>query len=239
MTYALDMCISKVFRHIRSMTQINLRQQTQLLFDTLSSKYDDNSNANRFYDAPVERFLLDHIQPGMRILDVGCGTAPFTRNLTSSVDVVGIDVSPSMLEIAKLHRPSGVFVEHDCRQPLPASLGVFDIIISSSCLEFVEEIETVLDHLSHSLAKTGIMFFTVAERRSGVLFHDQRTQIIPSKLAVGQQIYARFWSFSELASILEKLHLTPRQYEYGPGWRLNTDGTPVIIYYGYWITMRG
>ena len=220
-------------------SQVNLRQQTQLLFDTLSNRYDDNSRSNRFYDGPVERFLRDYIQPGMRILDVGCGTAPFTRDLISSIDVVGIDVSPAMLAIANLHRPLGRFIEHDCRNPLPASLGVFDIIISSSCLEFVEDIETVLGHLSQSLSKTGIMFFTVAERRAGVPFHDQRTQIIPSKLAVGQQIYARFWSFSELAVILEKLRLTPAHYEYGPGWRLNTGSTSVIIHYGYWITMRG
>src|SRR5881398_2266226 len=43
-----------------------------------------------------------HLKAGMTILELGCGTGYFTRELTrSGADIVAIDVSPELLEIAK------------------------------------------------------------------------------------------------------------------------------------------
>ncbi|KAL2150990.1 hypothetical protein VTH82DRAFT_6088 [Thermothelomyces myriococcoides] len=52
-------------------------------------------------------FLLDRLQlrPGMRVLDVGCGTGNLTAHIASLVgsegSVVGVDPSPERLEIAR------------------------------------------------------------------------------------------------------------------------------------------
>ena len=46
--------------------------------------------------------LSSHLGPGMRVLELGCGTGYFTRELARSrADVIAIDVSPELLEIAK------------------------------------------------------------------------------------------------------------------------------------------
>ena len=48
------------------------------------------------------KMLGSHLEPGMRVLELGCGTGYFTRELAhSGADVIAIDVSPELLEIAK------------------------------------------------------------------------------------------------------------------------------------------
>ena len=46
--------------------------------------------------------LSSHLKPGMNVLELGCGTGYFTRELArSEANIVAIDVSPELLEIAK------------------------------------------------------------------------------------------------------------------------------------------
>jgi SAM-dependent methyltransferase len=67
-----------------------------------------------FYDALVEdkaqrsevlRRVIEKLEPGGRILDLGCGTGIFeeliSTNPSTFTQVVGIDISPEMIEISK------------------------------------------------------------------------------------------------------------------------------------------
>ena len=48
------------------------------------------------------KMLSRHLGPGMSVLELGCGTGYFTGELArSGADIVAIDVSPELLEIAK------------------------------------------------------------------------------------------------------------------------------------------
>src|SRR5215467_13937718 len=48
------------------------------------------------------KMLSDHLRRGMTVLELGCGTGYFTRELArSGADIVAVDVSPELLEIAK------------------------------------------------------------------------------------------------------------------------------------------
>src|SRR5206468_4616761 len=48
--------------------------------------------------------LSGHLGMGMTVLELGCGTGYFTRELArSGADIVAIDVSPELLEIAKIN----------------------------------------------------------------------------------------------------------------------------------------
>jgi SAM-dependent methyltransferase len=51
-------------------------------------------------------YLLPYLQPGMRLLDVGCGPGTITTGLARAVtpgEVIGIDVSPAVVETARAH----------------------------------------------------------------------------------------------------------------------------------------
>src|SRR5438093_11355045 len=48
------------------------------------------------------KMLSSHLVPGMAVLELGCGTGYFTSELIhSGAEIVAIDVSPDLLEIAK------------------------------------------------------------------------------------------------------------------------------------------
>ncbi len=49
-------------------------------------------------------FLLPHLRPGLRVLDCGCGPGSITADVAELVapgEVVGVDLEPSQLEIAR------------------------------------------------------------------------------------------------------------------------------------------
>ncbi len=48
------------------------------------------------------KMLSSHLKPGMTVLELGCGAGYFTQELArSGADVVAIDVSPELLEMAR------------------------------------------------------------------------------------------------------------------------------------------
>lgn len=94
------------------------------------------------------RLLVDAgIGPGMRVLDVGCGSGDVSWLLAHLVDgdgaVVGVDQAVGALEIARQREtPKGAavpeFVQADL-QALPESLGLFDAIVGRRVLMYQAE----------------------------------------------------------------------------------------------------
>jgi SAM-dependent methyltransferase len=77
-----------------------------------------------------ERFFgLCGLDPGMRVLDVGCGEAGL-RALEPELEITGVDLAP---------RPNypGPFVQADATEHLPFADGEFDLVYSSSVVEHV------------------------------------------------------------------------------------------------------
>jgi SAM-dependent methyltransferase len=74
-------------------------------------------------------FALTRLQPGARVLDVGCGRIGL-RALEPQLDITGVDVS---------EHPEypGPFVRADAAAGLPFASGEFDLVYCSSVLEHV------------------------------------------------------------------------------------------------------
>jgi 2-polyprenyl-3-methyl-5-hydroxy-6-metoxy-1,4-benzoquinol methylase len=50
--------------------------------------------------------LNNHVRPGVRILDMGCGTGiPLTLTLSNTFDVTGVDISARQIELAGRNVP--------------------------------------------------------------------------------------------------------------------------------------
>ena len=75
-------------------------------------------------------FALTGLQPGMRVIDVGCGALGL-RALEPGLDVTGVDL------VARPEYP-GPFVQADAAQRLPFDDAAFDLAYSSSVVEHVE-----------------------------------------------------------------------------------------------------
>jgi SAM-dependent methyltransferase len=74
-------------------------------------------------------FGLTGLKPGMRVLDVGCGTMGL-RALEPELEITGVDLAP---------RPSypGPFLQADVTEGLPYADGEFDLVYASSVIEHV------------------------------------------------------------------------------------------------------
>lgn len=74
-------------------------------------------------------FGLTGLRPGMRVLDVGCGSIGL-RALEPELAITGVDLAP---------RPSypGPFLQADVADGLPYEDGAFDLVYASSVIEHV------------------------------------------------------------------------------------------------------
>jgi len=107
------------------------------------------------------KMLSSHLKPGMTVLELGCGTGSFTRELArSGADIVAIDVSPELLEIAKLNcSVPNVRFQIQNAYSLSYSEAVFDSVVGSSVLHHLE-IEEALRGVYRVLKPEGTICFT-------------------------------------------------------------------------------
>ncbi|KAI8623812.1 ubiE/COQ5 methyltransferase [Xylariaceae sp. FL1651] len=108
-------------------------------------------------------FLLPHIKPHHRILDVGCGPGSITIDLAQLVpqgSVVGIDAVEDVLSQARsLARERGVeanltFQRHDANE-LPFADGTFDIVFCHQVLQHVRHPAAVLKEMARVARRDG------------------------------------------------------------------------------------
>jgi len=104
---------------------------------------------------------------GMRILDAGCGTGAMTEILaTRGAEVVAIDISPQLVEIAAKRLPEGLqdrvsFTSGDMLDP---ALGRFDHVVAMDSMIYYEapDLGRALARLSERVERK--IVFTVAPR---------------------------------------------------------------------------
>ncbi|MDC0710728.1 class I SAM-dependent methyltransferase [Stigmatella sp. ncwal1] len=204
-------------------------QHVRQVYEEIAPSYEALFPALHRYEDRVDRFLAEVAAPSCRVLDVGCGPGLLTRELEASVEVVGLDLSPEMLERARLGRPSGQWHVHSYHQPIPPELGLFDVLLAIGCLDFCANLPLVLSHFAATLKPGGRMLFTVLERRPGLDGHEvPRRQV----RTAGPSVWLSFPSFEETSRALVGTGLLPRGYTHAPGWvHLVEQRT---MHFGWW-----
>ena len=107
------------------------------------------------------KMLSRHLRPGMSVLELGCGTGYFTRELAcSGANIVAVDVSPDLLEIAKANS-SAPNVRYEIQNAYELSYpdAVFDSVVGSSVLHHLE-IQEAIREIYRVLKPSGTIYFT-------------------------------------------------------------------------------
>jgi ubiquinone/menaquinone biosynthesis C-methylase UbiE len=105
----------------------------------------------------VERLVeLAGARPGMRLLDLATGTGTAAQAAAKrGASVVGIDLSPGMLEVARGRSPEIDFRLADACA-LPVDGGAFDAVTCGLCLSHFGEREKALREVLRVLRKEGL-----------------------------------------------------------------------------------
>ena len=118
----------------------------QEMFDGLAQRYDLFNHLTSAGLAVLWRKeVLKSLQPGMRVLDLGCGTGDLTlgaiKKVRPSGEVTGLDFSKNMLQVAKrrmdkwgLNGDSPVHFICDRAEALPIETEPYDAVISGFVL---------------------------------------------------------------------------------------------------------
>jgi SAM-dependent methyltransferase len=98
-------------------------------FDRIGKRYDE-SFVERDVQVAEGGWLISQLSTPARVLDLGCGSGlPTCRQLLDAgVEVVGIDESSAMLELAAEQAPGGQYLHRDLRDI--ADLGEFDAAVA-------------------------------------------------------------------------------------------------------------
>lgn len=88
------------------------------------------------------RNVRNHVRPfpGMRILDLGCGTAQILDALPADVVYVGFDMSPEYIAAARRrYAARGTFHCRKLEQTDVSELGLFDLVIGTGVLHHLDD----------------------------------------------------------------------------------------------------
>jgi SAM-dependent methyltransferase len=119
--------------------------------DKLAGSRDRWIKKNSFFYNDDYNYMNFLVNNGQRVLELGCGTGQLLNTLKPSYGV-GVDLSGSMIEVARENFPHLEFVQGDIESPdLISSLnGPFDFIILSDTIGYLDDCEEALARL-HSL----------------------------------------------------------------------------------------
>jgi ubiquinone/menaquinone biosynthesis C-methylase UbiE len=175
------------------------------LADRYREKYMDLTMYDDFYGEFSE--LLPRGRA--RVLDVACGPGNVARYLMAQrpeLDLLGIDLAPRMVELAREAVPSARFTVHDCRN-MAGLKQRFDGIICAFGLPYLSghETEAFIRAASEVLELTGIFYLSTMLGRS----EDSGLE----RCSSGDQVYVNYHSEDQIIRSLQGRGFTILKHE--------------------------
>ncbi|MCZ8165173.1 bifunctional 2-polyprenyl-6-hydroxyphenol methylase/3-demethylubiquinol 3-O-methyltransferase UbiG [Silanimonas sp.] len=213
--------------------------------------------ANRWWDPDGPQAPLHVLNParlgyvaarqplrGARVLDVGCGGGLLSEAMArEGARVLGLDLSPELIDIAKLHRlestQGGAILDLEYRVQAVEALAAaepasFDAITCMEMLEHVPEPGSILEACARLLKPGGRLFVSTINRTPAAFaLAIVGAEYIAGLLAKGTHDYRSFIKPSEITRVLRAvgldvedasgLHYDPlrKSAKVAPGTRVN------------------
>jgi SAM-dependent methyltransferase len=133
-------------------------------FDKLADRYREKYMDLTQYDDSYHEFCELLRKGRARVLDAACGPGNASRYLMAQrpdLDLLGIDLAPRMVELARQAVPSVRFAVHDCRNLADLKPG-FDGIICAFGLPYLsrEEAGVFIESAAKTLEPDGVLYLS-------------------------------------------------------------------------------
>jgi SAM-dependent methyltransferase len=134
----------------------------QIEYDRLAPRYDRRWS---FYVNATVRETIDrlNLNPNERILDLGCGTGTLIERLlelTPEIEIVGLDSSTEMLNVARQKLPESVELQVGSADSIPYPDESFDRVISTSAFHYFRNPDRSIREAKRVLKPNGRLVIT-------------------------------------------------------------------------------
>jgi predicted TPR repeat methyltransferase len=139
---------------------------TKTTYNEFADKYhekrntEENSLYNDYLDYPMISYLLGSNLKNSKMADLGCGSGIFTSRLKElGADIVGVDNSLGLIEIAKTTYPNIPFSLAEVTQTNLSS-GEYDLVVSSLVMHYLKDLTPFFKEVKRILKKNGCFIFS-------------------------------------------------------------------------------
>lgn len=134
----------------------------EIFFEGYRKIRDNELNANNLFEIPALFSMMPDLN-GKKVLDLGCGFGEHCMRLIhdGAEQVIGIDISEKMLEIARKENSDSKISYINMPMEDIAQLNErFDMVISSLAFHYVEDFSGVVKNIYKMLCEGGLFIFS-------------------------------------------------------------------------------
>ena len=171
------------------------------VFNTCASAYQDKFMDVNMYKDTLDLFCDSIPKPNAAILDIACGPGNITKYLLTKrpgYEILGIDLAPNMLELARANNPSAEFQLMDCRDisTLPHK---YDGIMCGFCLPYLskKEVQKLVADAYGILNPGAVLYLSTMEG-------DDHMSGYKTSSSGEYQLYMNFHEGDELTAVLKQ-----------------------------------
>lgn len=169
-----------------------------------ASKYTQEQEHSEFAESNkrVVKSRFTHLN-GEKVLDLGCGYGFYTDYFRSiKANVIGVDGSEKMIEIARERYPLTEFLVMDITEPFAFENDEFDVVFSNQVLMDIKDIEFVFSECRRILKAGGILYYSIVHPAffDGHWLQDEKGYKyakVVEKYIEPYQFINRFWGETE------------------------------------------
>lgn len=145
----------------------NKYKETFETWNKVANVYEDKFMHLDVYNETYDFFCDSIVNPNAKILEIGCGPGNITQYLLSKkadFDILGIDIAPNMIQLAKKNNPTAQFQVMDCRE-INNITSKFHGIIAGFCLPYLslDEAKNLIKTAFDLLNNEGIIYLSFVE----------------------------------------------------------------------------
>ncbi|MGB6894495.1 MAG: methyltransferase domain-containing protein [Dehalococcoidia bacterium] len=201
-----------------SQADLTYAERKRRLYVQYAQTYDEDQAAwlGEEGQARLVTFLTQGLEPGMRVLDAGCGTGVHLRAISEAIGregaCVGMDISPEMLALARRRL---IFAKNfalrvcDLSHGIPLQDAWFDAVIAAGVVDQLPDADLFFADVRRVLRPGGFLAATVACYED-----DSPAERAHAEASRDHDLYYR--PYQEIVSAVRRAGLTVESVEFAP-----------------------